>query len=195
MWDERYSPAEYFYGKNPNDFLRVAAALIPKGSQVLCLAEGEGRNAVFLAELGLKVSAVDFSVVGKEKALALAASKNVSLEYIVADLNEFVFPRKYDAVISIWCHLPQELRKKIHQQSENGLVSSGLFILEAYNPKQLEYKTGGPANIEMLYKENEVKSDFLNMDWILSQNTEKNISEGAGHLGMSSTLQLIGKKI
>lgn len=194
MWDERYSQTEYFYGKNPNDFLRIASALISKGSDVLCLAEGEGRNAVFLASLGFNVSAVDFSVVGKEKAMSLAASQNVKIDYLIADLNEFTFPKKFTAVISIWCHLSKELRQKVHAQSEKNLLPGGFFILESYNPKQLEFKTGGPPTVELLYTEDQIKSDFNSLDWLLAQNTERTIAEGVGHLGRSSTLQMIGIK-
>ncbi len=194
MWDDRYSIADYYYGKKVNSFLQVVAGLIPKGGEVLCLAEGEGRNAVYLASLGLNVTAVDFSVIGREKALALAASQNCNIDYLIADLNNFIFPKKFDAVISIWCHLPRELRQKIHKQSEAGLVAGGLFILESYNPKQLEYKTGGPANRELLYTEPEITEDFFEIEWLLSQEAERVISEGTGHAGKSATLQMIGRK-
>lgn len=194
MWDERYSQKEYFYGKNPNDFLRIASALIPKGSDVLCLAEGEGRNAVFLAHQGFKVTAIDFSVIGKEKAMSLAASQNVEIDYLIADLNEFIFPKKFTAIISIWCHLPKDLRQKVHAQTEINLLPGGFFILESYNPKQLEFKTGGPPTVDLLYTEDQIKSDFNSLDWILAQNTERTITEGTGHLGRSSTLQMIGCK-
>lgn len=194
MWDERYSQKEYFYGKTPNDFLRIASGLIPKGSDVLCLAEGEGRNAVFLAGQGFNVTAVDFSVVGKEKAMALAFLQNVKIDYLIADLNEFTFPKKIMAVISIWCHLPKELRQTVHAQIEKKLLPGGVFILESYNPKQLEFKTGGPPTIDLLYTEDQIKSDFNSLDWILVQNTERTITEGAGHLGRSSTLQMVGIK-
>lgn len=194
MWDERYSQTDYFYGKNPNEFLTIAAALIPKGAKVLALADGEGRNGVYLAKQGLNITAVDFSVIGKEKAMALAKKENVELDYIIADLNEFKFPQKIDAVVSIWCHLPESLRKKVHKQTEDNLVNGGLFILESYNPKQLEFKTGGPASVDLLYTVDQIKSDFQAMDWILTQNTLKDITEGTGHQGMSSTLQMIGRK-
>ena len=194
MWDDRYSQSEYFYGKNPNTFLTVAAGLVPKSAVVLCLAEGEGRNAVYLASLGLNVAAVDFSAVAKEKALALATSKNVHIKYLLSDLNEFIFPTNLDAVVSIWCHLPKNLRQTIHRQTEESLVSGGIFILEAYNPKQLEFKTGGPSTVDLLYTEEDIRNDFQHMEWILAQETLQNIKEGTGHSGMSSTLQMIGKK-
>jgi cyclopropane fatty-acyl-phospholipid synthase-like methyltransferase len=194
MWDERYSQTEYFYGKNPNEFLTIAEALIPRGTNVLAIADGEGRNGVYLAKQGLNITAVDFSTVGREKALALAASQNVKLDYLIADLNEFIFPRKFDAVVSIWVHMPETLRKKVHKQIEENLVKGGLFILESYTPKQLEFNTGGPSSVDMLYTEEQIKSDFDSIEWILAQETLKNITEGAGHLGKSSTLQMIGRK-
>jgi SAM-dependent methyltransferase len=194
MWDERYSQTEYFYGTKPNNFLQIASALIPKGADVLCLAEGEGRNAVYLAAQGFNVTAVDFSSIGKEKALVLADREKVKIEYIVCDLNEFIFPKKYAAVLSIWCHLPMKLRQTVHQKAEASLIPGGLFILESYNPKQLENKTGGPSSVELLYRDEDVKKDFNEIEWVLVQNTQRFISEGNGHLGNSSTLQMIGEK-
>ena len=126
--------------------------------------------------------------------MALAASKNIKIDYLISDLNDFIFPKKFDAVISIWAHMPELLRKKIHKQTEDALVSSGLFILESYNPKQLDYKTGGPASTDLLYTDDQIKSDFHAIDWVISQDTIRNISEGTGHLGMSSTLQMIGRR-
>lgn len=194
MWNERYSSSEYFYGTNANDFLIVSSGLISKNGHVLCLAEGEGRNAVFLASTGLKLSAVDFSEVGKEKTLKLAAEKKQIIDYTVADLNNYEMPKNLDAVVSIWCHLPLDLRKKVHHNTEEALKSGGLFILESYNPKQLEFKTGGPQNRELLYTDEEIRSDFKNIQWLLVQNTLREIKEGNGHLGGSSTLQMIGRK-
>lgn len=194
MWDERYSQIEYFYGKNPNNFLQMTSGIIPRGADVLCLAEGEGRNAVYLASQGYNVTAVDFSIAGKEKALTLAKNKNVKIEYLIADLNDFIFPKKFAAVISIWCHLPEDLRRKVHKHVEDGLIPGGLFILESYNPAQLEYKTGGPRSTDLLYTEAQVVSDFQTLEWMLIQNTIRYIDEGTGHSGMSSTLQMIGRK-
>lgn len=149
MWNERYSQAEYVYSKNPNDFLVEVVQQIPKG-QVLCLADGEGRNGVYLAQQGCRVTAVDASPVGLEKARKLAAERSVEIETIVADLAEFpIQPNAWDAIVSIFCHLPSIIRANIHRQVVAGLRSGGVFVLEAYTPRQLEFKTGGPPNADL----------------------------------------------
>jgi SAM-dependent methyltransferase len=192
--DEKCSEVEFYYGKNPNDFLKATANIISKNGEVLSIAEGEGRNAVFLAELGFKVTAMDYSVVGKDRALSFAHSRNVKIDYLIADLNDFQFPQKFDAVISMWSHMEKKLRKKFYAEVEENLKNGGVFILEAYNPKQLQYKTGGPSDLELLLTVDEVKSDFTKMEWIIAQDTIRHISEGTGHLGMSSTIQMLGIK-
>lgn len=195
MWNERYKSETFFYGEAPNDFLKeVSNSLAPK-SNVLCLAEGEGRNAVYLATLGHQVTAIDQSVVGLEKLQQLALQKNVQINTIVADLAEYKIEEdKWDGIISIWCHLPAHLRKKVHSESVNGLKASGMFILEAYTPKQLEFKTGGPDNINLLMTEIALREELFGLNFSILKETTRVIHEGLGHNGMSAVVQVLANK-
>ena len=150
-WDTRHQIEDFYYGTEPNDFLKEKAKFIIPGGQVLCLAEGEGRNAVYLAGLGFEVTAVDGSAVGLAKMERLAGQRKVSVSPIVSDLKDYhIEPGKWDAIVSIWCHVPPELRRKLHQSVVGGLRSGGIFILESYHPRQLEYKTGGPPDRSLM---------------------------------------------
>lgn len=193
-WNDRYSNTSFFYGEDANDFLKEVADQIPPQSSVLCLAEGEGRNAVFLATLGHKVSAVDQSKVGLEKLQQLAAQKNVKIDTFVADLADFkIEENTWDAIVSIWCHLPSELRAKVHASCVKGLKKSGLFILEAYTPDQLNYKTGGPDNTDLLMTESALKKELEGMAFITLKESTRVIHEGQGHNGMSAVVQVLAK--
>lgn len=194
-WDEKYSGETYYYGVSPNDFLKEFASRIPNGGRVLCLAEGEGRNAVYLAGIGFQVTAVDASRVGLDKLLRLAKERGVGVEAIQADLSEFeIEPEKWDAVVSIWCHTPPELRKRLHENSVKGLKREGVFILEAYRPKQLEYNTGGPSTIDLLMNLEELKSDLAGLRLEFGREIDREIQEGKRHSGMSAVVQIVGIK-
>lgn len=196
FWDERFSADNYFYGTAPNKFLTGVSALLPKESHILCIGEGEGRNAVYLASLGHQVTAVDLSVEGQRKARLLAKSKNVHLDYYVESLETFDLGReRWDVVVSIFCHLPSELRSQVHARVALALKPQGLLLLQSYNPLQLEYKTGGPKDLNMLYTDDILKADFPAFEWIKLENTLEEIFEGAGHQGMSSLLSAVARKV
>jgi len=196
FWNERYEKKEYFYGTDPNHFLRSISGIFPKKSKILCLADGEGRNSVFLASLGHQVTAVDFSEEGYKKATLLAEKHQVNLNYILSDLSDFDFGlEKWDGVVSIFCHLSPELRSIIHQRVEKSLRPGGIFILESYHPKQLEFSSGGPKDIKMLYTEELLKSDFKNIQWLKLEHNLVEIFEGQGHHGLSCVLDGVARKI
>ena len=193
MWDERYSLPEYAYGTQPNDFLVSVASKIPQG-RVLCLAEGEGRNAVYLASLGYEVVAVDQSKIGLAKAEQLATQQQVKIHTIVADLADFVIePQSWQAIVSIFCHLPSPLWRRVHRAAVAGLARGGLLILEAYTPRQLQWKTGGPTNLDMLVSQDLVRAELADLDFEVLQEVERNIIEGIYHNGMSAVVQVLGK--
>jgi SAM-dependent methyltransferase len=195
MWDERYAEGGYFYGTEPNDFLREQAGGIIKGGRVLCLAEGEGRNAVYLAGLGLQVTGVDGSAVGLEKTRKLAAGRGVQVATVLADLAEYkIVPGAWDAIVSIWCHLPKPLRRKVHSDCVAGLKAGGLFILEAYTPRQLEFKTGGPPTAELLMTLADLKEELRGLDSLIGREIDRAIQEGMGHSGQSAVVQVVGSK-
>lgn len=134
MWDERYSEAQYAYGKEPNDFLAENYNALPIG-KVLSLAEGEGRNAVFLAKKGYEVTAVDSSEVGLKKAEKLANEHGVKIDLVQADLANYdIGENKWDGIVSIFCPLPAAVRTNVYRKSVKGLKSGGVFLLEAYTP-------------------------------------------------------------
>ncbi len=191
FWDERYDSDDYFYGTAPNDFLAAQATRLPAGARVLCLAEGEGRNAVYLAGLGHQVTAVDGSAVGLRKAARLAQLQGVPLATVVADLNDFAIePGAWDAIVSIWCHLPPALRAKVHAGVETGLAPGGWLILEAYHPSQIGRGTGGPASPELMMTLAALRSELKELQWEVAQESEREVAEGAGHRGWSAVTQL-----
>jgi len=194
-WDERYSISEFYYGTEPNDFLKDHASNIKKGGKVLCMAEGEGRNAVYLAKLGLDVTAVDQSSVGLNKLNELASKNGVSVHTVVADLADYaITPESWDAVISIWCHVPPSLRRKLHASVVAGLKPGGILILEAYEPRQLEFKTGGPPVAELMMKISDLKNEFSGLEMWIAHEIERDVQEGKGHFGMSAVTQLLALK-
>ncbi|MFW2374332.1 MAG: SAM-dependent methyltransferase [Gammaproteobacteria bacterium] len=194
MWDERYSTDEYAYGKEPNDFLRKHAGIIPSG-RVLCLAEGEGRNAVYLAGQGYQVTAVDSSLVGLKKAQKLADERGVKIETHHADLEDFDFGLdRWSGIVSIFCHLPAPLRRTVHSKVVSSLRSGAFVLLEAYTPKQLEYKTGGPPVAEITMDSASLKSELEGLEFIELNEIEREIHEGQLHNGMGAVVQLIAHK-
>ena len=196
FWNNRYSDtAEFYYGTQPNEFLKSNTHVIFPGGNVLSLGEGEGRNAVFLAKLGFKVTAVDGSSVGMEKMEILAKGKQVSVAPVVSDLNEYkITPNGWDAIVSIWCHIPKILRKNLYAAVAKGLRPGGVFILEAYHPRQLEFKTGGPSDIDLLVRLEDLHEDLAGLNFIWEKELVRDISEGKGHVGLSSVVQVICKK-
>jgi SAM-dependent methyltransferase len=193
-WDQRYDRAEYVYGTEPNDFLKKHVASIPKGP-VLCLADGEGRNSVFLAEQGYEVTSIDFSEVGLEKANRLAADHGVSINTVCADLSEYIFePDAWSGIVSIFCHLPHPVRHHVYNQVEKGLMPGGVFLLEAYSPRQLEFGTGGPPSLEMLPEKNRLRDELGPLQYESIEELEREVVEGTLHTGMAAVVQIIATK-
>jgi SAM-dependent methyltransferase len=193
VWNERYAADEYIYGREPNEFLAEHAGMLV--GPVLSLAEGEGRNAVFLASLGLHVHGVDGSDVGLTKAQQLARSKGVEIQTEVADLGVFE-PKAnhYGAVISISAHLPGAIRRKLYPLVERCLKPGGIIILEAYAEAQLARDTGGPKDLDMLMTKAKIEREFPNCEPVLLRELEREVREGTYHTGMASVVQFIGRK-
>jgi len=194
MWNERYSQAEYAFGKQPNDFLVQVIQQIPTG-RVLCLADGEGRNGVYLAQQGCQVTAVDASPVGLGKARKLAAERSVTIETVVADLAEFpIQPNSWDAIVSIFCHLPPTIRTHVHRQAVAGLRSGGVFVLEAYTPRQLAFKTGGPPTADLTMELMTLQQELEGLEFTHAEELEREIQEGQFHQGHSAVVQVLAVK-
>jgi cyclopropane fatty-acyl-phospholipid synthase-like methyltransferase len=193
VWNERYTVDEYIYGTEPNSFLAEHAEML--SGPVLSLAEGEGRNAIFLASLGLKVHGVDGSDVGLAKAQALARSKGVEIQTEVADLGMFEpEANHYGSVVSISAHLPSAVREKLYPLVERCLRTGGFILLEAYSENQLARDTGGPKDSDMLMTRAKIEQEFPNCEPILLRELEREVCEGTYHTGVASVVQFIGRK-
>lgn len=191
-WNQRYAKPGYAYGTEPNGFLVSVADRIPTG-RVLCLGEGEGRNAVHLAGLGYDVTAVDISDVGLEKARRLANERNVTISTLVADLTIYhIEPATWDGIVSIFCHLPKPLRQWLHAAVISGLKPGGVFVLEAYAPRQMNFSSGGPPVPELLVSLDELLQELGNLDLVVARQTERDIHEGRCHSGRSAVVQIVG---
>ncbi len=194
VWDQRYGTDEYVYGTEPNAFLVEVADRIPHG-RVLSLAEGEGRNAVYLAGLGCDVTAVDGSSVGLEKARRLAAERGVALHTVHSDLAAFTIePDSWDAIVSIWAHLPRALRARLYGEAARGLVPGGAFVLMAYTPAQLEYRTGGPPVAELLVDLEAMREDLPGLDFEIGRELVLEVHEGRPHNGTSAVVQVLARR-
>lgn len=194
MWDERFRTEEYAYGTTPNKFLEENFNQIPKG-QVLSLAEGEGRNAVFLAKQGYAVTAVDASSVGLNKARKLAAENGVVVEFIHADLADYdVGENKWDGIVSIFCPLPSTLRKQLYQQVVAALKRNGVFLLEAYTPAQLTYGTGGGNSADVMQTKESLSLELAGLKFRHLIELERDITEGIYHTGVGAVVQAIASK-
>jgi SAM-dependent methyltransferase len=192
MWDERYGRPEYAYGTEPNDFLRAEAARIPTG-RVLCLAEGEGRNAVYLAGQGYQVTAVDLSIEGLKKAEHLARARGVSITVEQADLASYVpAPDAYQGIVTIFGHLPAPVRKRLYAMIASSLVPGGVLLLEAYRPEQIALRTGGPSNPAMLPTVAQLREELVGLELVVAKEVEREVHEGVLHNGRSATVQVVG---
>lgn len=194
MWDARYGTPDYVYGTEPNDFLAGVATRIPPG-RVLSIADGEGRNGVFLAGLGYDVTGVDSSSVGSAKAQRLADSRGVHITAIVADLADYVIvPESWEGIVSIFCHVPPPLRRRVHEQVVRGLTPGGFYVLEGYSVRQLMHGTGGPKSVELLLTLDAVRAELAGLDLLHAGEIERDIHEGALHAGRSAVVQVIARK-
>lgn len=193
MWNERYAAEEYIYGTEPNAFLAEHAKTLT--GPVLSLAEGEGRNAVFLASLGFDVLGVDGSEVGLAKARKLAATRGVKITTEVVDLASYEPPANtFGSVVSIFAHLPSALRAHLYPLVERSLKPGGMILLEAYSKEQIQRNTGGPKDVDMLMSCEDLKAAFPNCEVVLLRQIEREVVEGTFHTGVASVVQFIARK-
>lgn len=197
MWDERYAGGEYFFGTRPNAFMVSQHHLLKPGMTCLAVADGEGRNGVWLVEQGLKVLSVDSSAVAASKADTLAQQKGVKLDFEVADLLNWEWgENRYDAVVAIFIQFATPLqRTQLFAEIKKCLKpGGGLLLLQGYTPRQLEYKTGGPPVAENMYTEALLRIAFADMEILHLQEHDAEINEGSGHKGMSALIDLVARK-
>ena len=194
-WDQRYGEPGFAYGTQANDFLIEQADRISEGGRVLCLAEGEGRNAVYLAGRGYQVTGVDASAVGMTKARALAAERGVSIDTVTANLDGFnIEPGYWDGIVSIFCHVPPTVRRTLHRQVVAGLKPGGVLILEAYTPAQIALGTGGPPVPEMTMTLASLQEELVGLEFEIGREREREVVEGKYHTGRGAVVQLLARK-
>ena len=195
MWDERYGKPGFAYGTAPNDFLREHAHRLPAGP-VLCLAEGEGRNATWLAQReDLEVHAVDGSEVGVRKTAELAAERGVTVRARHADLADLDLGEDcWAGIVAIWAHLPLPLRQRVHAAGVRALKPGGVLLLEAYTPRQLEHRTGGPPVLSMLCEPDDLRAELAGLHFERLEELEREVHEGPYHHGTSAVVQIVARK-
>jgi SAM-dependent methyltransferase len=196
MWDERFGTADYVFGTEPAAFLAARADLLEPGQTALVVADGEGRNSVFLAERGLDVTAMDASPVGVEKARRLAADRGVAVDYHVADIMTWDWAaRSYDLVVGVFLQfLAPADRGQVFAGMARAVAPGGRLLLHGYRPEQVDYGTGGPPSRENMYTEDLLREAFgdLAIERLVSYDTP--IEEGIGHVGMSALIDLVARR-
>ncbi|WP_174874298.1 class I SAM-dependent methyltransferase [Vogesella oryzae] len=195
FWNQRFASPEYAYGDAPNDFLRQQAGRLPPGSKVLSLGEGEGRNAVYLAGLGHQLTAVDAAWTGLAKLLQRADAAGLAVTASLADLEQYdQGEAQWDAIVSVFCHLPTPLRRQVLAAAVRALKPGGLLIMEGYTPRQLAFGTGGPKDVDMLLEPAIVQDELAGLELLQFAETERKVIEGSFHTGRSAVLQVVARK-
>ena len=196
FWDERYEQPGYLFGEAPNAFLLSQAGLLKRGWHVLSLADGEGRNGIWLAEQGLQVHALDDSAVALKKAREWAQQRGVEVRFEHADLLAWDWPDAvYDVVAAIFIQFAgPEGRALLFEGLRLSLKPGGLLILQGYTPRQIEYKTGGPPAAENMYTEALLEEAFGDWEILHLREHDDFIAEGTGHRGLSALIDLVARK-
>jgi SAM-dependent methyltransferase len=195
-WNKRFAADGYLFGTEPNAWLRDNAGVWKPGQRVLCVADGEGRNSVWLAKRGLQVDAFDIAEVGVAKARRLAAEQGVSVDFQVADCDGFAWPEaRYDGVAAIFVQFADPaLRERLFAHMQRSLKPGGTLLLQGYTPKQLEYRTGGPPLLSHLYTADMLHEAFAAMDIVELRDYEADVAEGSGHRGRSALIGLVARR-
>jgi hypothetical protein len=194
MWDERYAGNEYAYGTEPNSFLVERALKEPRG-RVLSIAEGEGRNAVWLASQGFDVTSFDQSTIGVTKTLKLALHRSVVVHAFKDDMTTFeIEPNSYDMIVSIFAHTTSDIRRGLHQRVTNGLCRGGVVVLEAYTPNQIPFGTGGPKDPDLMPTTDELRTEFPGLVFEHLEEVEREVVEGTLHTGHAAVVQMVARK-
>jgi cyclopropane fatty-acyl-phospholipid synthase-like methyltransferase len=195
MWDERFAQAEPVYGDAPNDFLQAQTFRLHSGMKVLVPADGYGRNGIWLARQGLQVHTVDLSPVGVERAQKAARAAGLHMTIELGDLSVWYWPQQeLDAVVSIFLHLPPEMRVKVHASMLRAVKPGGMVILEAFTPAQLQHSSGGPKQAELLYTAEMLRRDFAPAEALELEEKERQLDEGRMHRGLASVVRAVFHK-
>lgn len=195
-WDDRYASADYLFGTEPAAFLRDHAGLIRPGARTLCVADGEGRNSVWLAQAGCTVTAFDLSATGLEKARALARARDVTVDFRQADILDWDWSAApYDLVVAVFIQfLPPAGRDAVFAGLRRALAPGGRLMLHGYTPEQVALGTGGPPHAENMYTEPMLRDAFGDLTVLRLSSYEKHLAEGTGHHGRSALVDLIADR-
>jgi len=195
-WQARFASADYAFGKEPNYFLKSCRKLLPRCGRALAVADGEGRNGVWLAGQGLDVVSLDFSPAAQSKARALAAERGVTVAFVKADVHAWDYPQAtFDVVVEIFAQFSSPSQRAIKWRGmRRALKSGGLLIMQGYAPKQLQYGTGGPKQLDHLYTRTMLEREFGDFRDLQVVEHELEMHEGASHAGMSAVIGLTGIK-
>lgn len=196
MWNQRYQGEELLFGEAPNEYLRAQQARLPRGGRALCVADGEGRNSVWLARQGLRVDAFDIAEAGVAKARRLADRQGVRVDFAVADCDALAWPEAvYDLVVAIFIQFADPaMRQRLFDRMARALRPGGLLVLQGYTPEQLRYRTGGPGNVEHLYTEPLLREAFPTLEILELRIYEAELDEGKHHVGMSALVGMVARR-
>lgn len=194
FWNGKFSKADYFYGTKANEFLASNISLLKNHKKLLCLGEGEGRNALFFAKNNFEVSAIDASNLGLEKLQNRAIEEKLDIKTVCMDLNDWTVLEKYDVIVASYLHMFRNEREELFRKIENSLNSNGYFVGEFFSTKQLEFSSGGPKDLDLLY----TIEDFSNYFNLCKKNITEEIvvlNEGIGHQGEACVIRVVIQKI
>ncbi|SJZ95296.1 class I SAM-dependent methyltransferase [Consotaella salsifontis] len=196
MWDENYDRPDYLFGTEPNAFLKRSASYFRAGQTALAIADGEGRNGVWLARQGLKVTSMDLSAVGLEKARRLAERHNVTLDLVQGDVTTWDWPKdQFDIVVAIFVQFAAPpLRDEMFVRMREAARPGGLILVEGYRPAQILNGTGGPSQIDQLYTANLLRTAFADCEILLLEDYDADLDEGERHKGPSALIDLIARR-
>lgn len=196
MWNQRYAGEEFLFGEAPNEYLREQAAQLPTRGRALCVADGEGRNSVWLARRGLQVDAFDIAENGVAKARRLAKRHGVTVDFAVADGDALAWPEAvYDLVVAIFVQFADPaMRGRLFANMLRVLKPGGLLVLQGYTPRQLQYRTGGPQRADHLYTEGLLREAFAALEIVDLRSYDAELREGRQHTGMSALIGMVGRR-
>jgi SAM-dependent methyltransferase len=195
MWDKRYSAPGFLFGTEPAQFLTREAGQIPAGSDVLCVADGEGRNSTYLAGLGHKVTAFDPSPVALEKARGLAREKGVEVDFNLSGVDDWDWSKTHDVVVAVFVQFaPPALRDQMFKWMAQAVAPGGLLMLHGYEPRQIGFGTGGPPTADNMYTKDMLAGAFADLDILRLEEYDIEVDEGPGHSGMSALIDLVARK-
>lgn len=195
FWNSKFSRDGFLYGKKPNEFIKDCSLNFQKNKKVLCLGEGEGRNAIYLAKEGFSVDAIDASDIGLGKLSERAALEEVNVDTKCIDINEWLPNKLYGAVVFSYMHLELNEMKKLFPKIEDALYKDGFLVAEVFSKNQIEKNSGGPKNLDLLYSVEEIKSCISNLKVHKLEECEVELDEGNGHQGNASVIRLIAQKV